>query len=152
AGRYPHPHRRDRRGRSVMPLILGKTTMTDFTMRKVLGAAALASLALALPALAQDAAAAAAPIIDKGDVAWMLVSTMVVFVMLVPGLALFYGGLVRAKNVLSVLSQVIAGVCMIALLWVAYGYSLAFGGTEGGLSAFIGDFSKMFLSGVTIES
>jgi Amt family ammonium transporter len=133
--------------------------MTDLKMSKVLGAAALASLALALPAFAQDAAAPVAeaaaevtPIIDKGDTAWMLVSTMVVFVMIVPGLALFYGGLVRAKNVLSILSQVLAGVAMIALLWVAYGYSLAFGGTEGGLSAIIGDFSKLFLSGVTIES
>jgi len=133
--------------------------MTDFKLSKVLGTAALASLALALPAFAQDAAAPAAeavaevtPIIDKGDVAWMLVSTMVVIVMTVPGLALFYGGLVRAKNVLSVLSQVIGGFAMIALLWVAYGYSLAFGGTEGGLSAFIGDFSKLFLSGVTIDS
>ena len=133
--------------------------MTDLKMSKVLGAAALASLALALPAFAQDAAAPVAeaaaevtPIIDKGDTAWMLVSTMVVFVMIVPGLALFYGGLVRAKNVLSILSQVLGGVAMIALLWVAYGYSLAFGGSEGGLSAVIGDFSKLFLSGVTIES
>lgn len=129
--------------------------MTDVKLSKVLGAAALASLALALPAFAQDAAAPAAevtPIIDKGDTAWMLVSTMVVFVMILPGLALFYGGLVRAKNVLSILSQVLGGVAMIALLWVAYGYSLAFAGSEGGLSAIIGDFSKLFLSGVTIES
>lgn len=128
--------------------------MTDLKMSKILGAAALASLALALPAFAQDAVAPAAeivPVIDKGDTAWMLVSTMVVFVMIVPGLALFYGGLVRAKNVLSILSQVLAGVALISLLWVAYGYTLAFGGAEGGLSLFIGDFSKLFLSGVTIE-
>jgi Amt family ammonium transporter len=127
---------------------------------KILGGAALASLLLALPAFAQDAAAPAAeavaevvPVVDKGDVAWMLVSTMVVIVMTIPGLALFYGGLVRAKNILSVLTQVFLGFSMISILWVAYGYSLAFAGpTEGGLSAFIGDFSKFFLSGVTLES
>ncbi|WP_193337600.1 ammonium transporter [Devosia beringensis] len=127
---------------------------------KILGGTALASLLLALPAFAQDAAAPAveaaveaAAIVDKGDVAWMLVSTMVVIVMTVPGLALFYGGLVRSKNVLSTLTQVFLGFCMISILWVAYGYSLAFAGpTEGGLSAFVGDFSKFFLSGVTLDS
>ena len=132
-------------------------------LTKVLGGATLASLLLTLPAFAQDAAAGVASaaeaveeataIVDKGDVAWMLVSTMVVIVMTVPGLALFYGGLVRAKNVLSVLTQVFLGFSMISILWVAYGYSLAFAGpTEGGLSAFIGDFSKFFLSGVTLDS
>lgn len=127
---------------------------------KILGSVALASLLLALPAFAQDAAAPAAeavaevvPVIDKGDTAWMMVCTMVVIFMTVPGLALFYGGLVRAKNILSVLTQVFLGFSLIAILWVAYGYSLAFAGpTEGGLSAFIGDFSKFFLSGVTLES
>jgi Amt family ammonium transporter len=135
---------------------------------KILGSAGFASLLLALPAWAQEVAAplaeagesvaaatteAAAAVVDKGDVAWMLVSTMVVIAMTVPGLALFYGGLVRAKNILSVLTQVFLGFSMIAILWVAYGYSLAFAGpTEGGLSAFIGDFSKFFLSGVTLDS
>ena len=127
---------------------------------RTLGSAALASLFMALPAFAQDAAAPAAEaveavtaVVDKGDVAWMLVSTMVVIVMTIPGLALFYGGLVRAKNILSVLTQVFLGFSMIAILWVAYGYSLAFAGpTEGGLSAFVGDLSKFFLSGVTLES
>jgi Amt family ammonium transporter len=113
------------------------------------GAGALSGLLMTLPALAQETPAA---VVDKGDTAWMLVATMVVILMTIPGLALFYGGLVRSKNILSILSQVFAGFCMIALLWVAYGYSLAFGGTEGGLSAFIGDFSKLFLSGVNIES
>jgi Amt family ammonium transporter len=133
-------------------------------LSKVLGGAALASLFAALPAFAQDAAApaaeavaevveTAAAVVDKGDVAWMLVSTMVVIVMTIPGLALFYGGLVRAKNVLSVLTQVFLGFSMISILWVAYGYSLAFAGPpEGGLSAFVGDFSKFFLAGVTLES
>lgn len=132
-------------------------------MDKILGGAALASLLLALPAFAQEAAPGvaaaaevveeAAAVVDKGDVAWMLVSTMVVIVMTIPGLALFYGGLVRAKNILSVLTQVFLGFSMISILWVAYGYSLAFAGpTEGGLSAFIGDFSKFFLNGVTLDS
>ncbi|MGV8832628.1 MAG: ammonium transporter [Devosia sp.] len=117
----------------------------------------MASLLLALPAFAQDAAAPAADavtaVVDKGDTAWMLVSTMVVIVMTIPGLALFYGGLVRAKNILSVLTQVFAGFSMIALLWIAYGYSLAFEGSgTGGLSAFYGDFSALFLSGIGPDS
>ena len=130
---------------------------------KILGATALASLALALPAFAQDAAAPAAeavaeaveavPAIDTGDTAWMFVSTVLVLLMIIPGLALFYGGLVRAKNVLSILTQVMAGFSLIALLWVVYGYSLAFAGpTEGGLSGFIGDFSQLFLGAVTPDS
>lgn len=130
---------------------------------KIIGAAALASLALALPAFAQDAAAPAAeavaeaveavPAIDTGDTAWMFVSTIIVILMTIPGLALFYGGLVRGKNILSVLTQVFAGFAMIALLWVTYGYSLAFAGpTEGGLSGFIGDFSQLFLGGITPDS
>jgi Amt family ammonium transporter len=131
--------------------------MTDLKLSKVLGVAALASLALALPAFAQDAAApaaeAAVATVDKGDTTWMMLSTILVIAMTIPGLALFYGGLVRAKNMLSVLMQVFAAFCMIAILWVIYGYSLAFNGpTEGGLSAFIGDFSKLFLSGVTPSS
>src|SRR5690606_3609630 len=133
--------------------------MTDFKASKILGAAALVSLALALPAFAQEAAepaaeaAAEVAAIDSGDTAWLLVSTILVILMTIPGLALFYGGLVRAKNILSVLSQVFVGFCLIALLWVVYGYSLAFGGpSEGGLSAFIGDFSNLFLGAVTPDS
>ena len=125
--------------------------MTEFKTSKILGTAALASLVLALPALAQDAAA---PVADKGDTTWMLISTILVILMTIPGLALFYGGLVRAKNMLSVLMQVFAGFAMIAILWVIYGYSLAFAGpaTPGGLSAFIGDFSKLFLGPVKPDS
>ncbi|MDB5541919.1 MAG: ammonium transporter [Devosia sp.] len=127
--------------------------MTDLKKSKVLGAAAVALLALALPAFAQDAAAAA-PVADKGDTTWMLISTVLVIAMTIPGLALFYGGLVRAKNMLSVLMQVFAAFCMVALLWVIYGYSLAFTGPAepGGLSAFIGDFSKLFLGPVGLSS
>ena len=129
---------------------------TKMKLPKILTGAACASLALALPALAQDAAPAAPEVveevvaaIDTGDTAWMLVSTIIVIFMTLPGLALFYGGLVRGKNVLSILSQVIGGFSLIALLWVLYGFSLAFTGpTEGGLSAFIGGFDALFLSGI----
>ena len=124
---------------------------------------ALGALALGLaaidPALAQDAAApaadaaAAAPTINKGDTAWMLVSTILVILMTIPGLALFYGGLVRTKNMLSVLMQVFAVFSLVAILWVTYGYSLAFtSGGEGTLGAIIGGFSKAFLAGVNGES
>ena len=93
-------------------------------------------------------AADAAPVVDKGDVAWMLTSTLLVLLMTVPGLALFYGGLVRSKNVLSVLMQVMTVFSMIVVLWVIYGYSLAFNGGN----AFIGNLDKLFLKGVTKDS
>ena len=136
--------------------------MTAFKTSKLLGTAALASLLLALPLLAQEAApaaeaaavAAATPVPDKGDTTWMMISTILVIMMTIPGLALFYGGLVRAKNMLSVLMQVFSGFCMIAILWVVYGYSLAFAGPAEAtmLSPFIGDFSKLFLGPVRIDS
>src|SRR4051812_17382989 len=90
-------------------------------------------------------AAYAEPTVNKGDNAWMLTSTVLVLLMTIPGLALFYGGLVRSKNMLSVLMQVFYTVCMVTLLWALYGYSLAF---TGG-SDFIGGFSKAFLIGIT---
>ncbi|WP_020397149.1 ammonium transporter [Thiolinea disciformis] len=97
--------------------------------------------------LVGNAFAADAPVPDKGDTTWMLLSTLLVILMTLPGLALFYGGLVRAKNMLSVLAQVFTIFCVIAILWVTYGYSLAF--TDGGsLNSFIGGFSKVFLKGV----
>lgn len=120
--------------------------------------ATLALAALALPAAAQDVAAAApppAPVPDKGDTTWMLVSTILVILMTLPGLALFYGGLVRAKNMLSVLMQVFVGFCVISLLWVIYGYSIAFTGPGDAATAtspFFGNLSKAFLSGVTVSS
>jgi len=133
--------------------------MMDSKLSKLAGTAALASLALALPAFAQDAAPAAEAVaevvatVNKGDTTWMLVSTILVIAMTIPGLALFYGGLVRAKNMLSVLMQVLSGFSIMAILWVIYGYSLAFNGpTEGGLSLFIGDFSRLFLAGITPDS
>jgi Amt family ammonium transporter len=113
-----------------------------------LGAVGVAAL-LSHPALAQAAAAAApspipAPTVNKGDTAWMLVSTLLVLMMSVPGLALFYGGLVRTKNMLSVLTQVLMIVCMVGVIWVTYGYSMAF--TAG--NSFVGGFSKALLMGV----
>jgi Amt family ammonium transporter len=93
-------------------------------------------------------AAAPAPTVDKGDVAWMMVSTILVILMVIPGLALFYGGLVRSKNMLSVLMQVMVVFSLISVLWALYGYSLAFGG-EG---LIIGNFDKVFLLGVTADS
>ncbi len=114
--------------------------------RPALGAFALSLLAAA-SALAQDTAAAAAPVPDKGDTAWMLVSTILVLLMTIPGLALFYGGLVRAKNMLSVLMQVFSITSLVMIIWLLYGYSLAF--TDGGsLNTFVGGFSKAFLAGV----
>ena len=104
-------------------------------MTKIL--AGLACAGLALPALA-------APSINKGDTAWMFVATLLVIMMSIPGLALFYGGLVRAKNMLSVLMQVFMVFSLIIVLWCLYGYSLAF--TQG--SAFIGGFDRLFLNGI----
>ena len=103
---------------------------------------------VAAPSAAAATAAPAAEIVDKGDVAWMLTSTLLVLMMVVPGLALFYGGMVRAKNVLSVLIQVITVFSLIAILWVAYGYSLAFSGD----GKWIGNLDKLFLKGVTTET
>ncbi|MHB1402759.1 MAG: ammonium transporter [Thiobacillus sp.] len=97
------------------------------------------------------AAEAAAPVPDKGDTAWMMLSTLLVILMIIPGVALFYGGLVRAKNMLSVLTQVMAIFCLISVLWAVYGYSLAFG-DGGGLNWAIGDLSKLFLAGITVDS
>jgi ammonium transporter, Amt family len=103
---------------------------------------------LALAAILPASQAFAAASINKGDTAWMLVATAMVVLMTVPGLALFYGGLVRSKNVLSVLMQVTICFAMISILWVAYGYSLAFTNGTGGSAGFIGGFSKLFLAGV----
>jgi ammonium transporter, Amt family len=103
-----------------------------------------AAPAAAATAAAAPAAAAPAPTPNKGDTAWMSVSTLLVIMMTVPGLALFYGGLVRSKNMLSVLMQVMVTFCLIVVLWVIYGYSLAF--TEG--NPFIGGFSRIFFNGM----
>ena len=110
------------------------------------------TLAVEAPApVGAGAATAAAPVPNKGDTTWMMVSTLLVILMIIPGLALFYGGLVRAKNMLSVLTQVMAIFCLISVLWAVYGYSLAFG-DGGGLNWVIGDLSKLFLAGITPDS
>ena len=107
-------------------------------------AAATSTATEAAAAPAAAASAAPAPTPNKGDVAWMVVATMFVIMMSIPGLALFYGGLVRSKNMLSVLMQVFVTFSMIVVLWCLYGYSLAF--TEG--NAFIGGFDRVFMKGM----
>ena len=105
--------------------------------------------------MAQDAATEAPPAVveaaatlDSGDTAWMIVATVLVLFMTIPGLSLFYGGLVRAKNILSILVQCFAITCLMTILWLVYGYSLAYG--DG--NAYIGDFSKVFLKGVGVDT
>ncbi|MDT3722391.1 ammonium transporter [Pseudomonas oryzihabitans] len=122
------------------------------TLRTYAGLGALMSF-VALPglAMAQEAAAVPAPAINSGDTAWMLVSTALVLFMTIPGLALFYGGMVRAKNVLSVMMQCFAITGLVSILWMLYGYSLAFDttGMEKGVTnfnSFIGGLGKAFLS------
>lgn len=103
--------------------------------------------ATALPALAQEET----PKLDTGDTAWMLVSMVIVLMMSVPGLALFYGGMVRKKNILSVCMAVFATVCLMSVLWLVAGYSLAF--TDGGAyNSYIGGLDKVMFAGITKES
>lgn len=106
----------------------------------------LMAFCLPIPLLAQDEA-----VLNTGDTAWMLTATVLVLFMTIPGLALFYGGLVRSKNILSVLMQCFALVGIITVLWVLYGYSMAFS-DGGGLNKFVGGLSQAFLKGVTPES
>ncbi len=128
--------------------------------KKLLMLAAVAGAAMfAGPAFAQEAAAPAAEAaaaatevvatVDKGDVAWMMVSSLLVLFMIVPGLALFYGGLVRAKNMLSVLMQCTVITAVVMVIWVLYGYSFAFGGST---SPYWGGLGKVLLAGVTKDS
>jgi len=127
---------------------------------RIAGAVAVgAGLAWAAPVLAQAAPlqsppAAPTAVVNKGDTAWMMTSTLLVLMMILPGLALFYGGLTRTKNMLSTMTQIGAVACLAMLIWVMYGYSLAFGPdvTSGFLSNFISSFDKAFLSGVTSAS
>ena len=100
--------------------------------------------AVAAPAVAASAAAVPIPVPNKGDTSWMMVSTLLVIFMAIPGLALFYGGLVRSKNMLSVLMQIMVTFSMVTVLWFIYGYSLAF--TEG--NAFFGGFDRLFMKGI----
>lgn len=128
------------------------TKMLGVTGLRVAGLAA--GMFTALPAWAQEAAAAA-PVatVDKGDTAWMMTSTVLVLLMILPGLALFYGGLARTKNMLSVMTQIGAAAALAMLIWVMWGYTMAFGNaSEGWLNLFISNFDKLFLKGVTASS
>ena len=132
-----------------LALGLGLLSVGSFALAEDPPAAPAASASEAAPAPATDAApaeaaAAPAPVINKGDTAWMMLSTILVIMMAVPGLALFYGGLVRSKNMLSVLMQVMVTFSLIVVLWFVYGYSIAF--TEGG--AFFGGFDRLMMKGV----
>lgn len=121
----------------------------QFAAFSTLGASMLAGLPLwaqEAPAAAAEAVAEAVPTLDTGDTAWMLVSTVLVLFMILPGVALFYGGLVRTKNMLSILMQSTAITAMVMVIYVLYGYSFAFGGSE---SAYFGGFGKLFLAGIT---
>lgn len=105
-------------------------------------------LLMPLMLIAGTALGADTPVADKADTVWVLLSTILVVLMAIPGLALFYGGMVRSKNVLSVFMQVFMTFCLIALLWAIYGYSLTFGGS----GLFIGGFDRLFMQGITVDS
>jgi Amt family ammonium transporter len=114
-------------------------------------AALLASLTAPLDAVAAFAQEAAQPALDTGNTAWMLTSTALVLMMTIPGLALFYGGMVRKKNVLATVMQSFAICCLMTVLWFIVGYSLAFS-DGGGMNAYLGGFSKMFFAGITTST
>ena len=128
--------------KSVLTLVLlvSAFAFADFSVAEDTATATAAPAASAVPA--------AAPTPDKGDVTWMLTATVLVILMTIPGLALFYAGLVRAKNALSVLMQVFVVFAMVALIWAIYGYSLAFTPGES-FNSFIGGWGKAFLQGIT---
>ena len=144
--------------RSTLAAVLGGAGLAFLALDSALAQAAIEGTVVAPAAAAPAAAApavadapAAAPVPNKGDTAWLLVSTVLVLMMILPGLALFYGGLVRTKNMLSVLTQVFGIASLAALIWVIYGYSLAF--TNGGsLNPYVGGLSKAFLAGVDPNS
>ena len=120
--------------------------MASATMAASAPMAAASSADASASAASAAAPAASAPVPNKGDVAWMIVATALVIMMSVPALALFYGGLVRSKNMLSVLMQVFVTFSMVVVLWCLYGYSLAFTEGSGFLSPFVGGFSRVFMN------
>ena len=125
-----------------------KITIIFFTLILTVLTVAAAGSVFAEVADTATAVTVVAPVPNKGDTAWMIVSTLLVTLMTIPGLALFYGGLVRSKNMLSILMQVFTVFSLCVVLWVLYGYSVAF--TEG--NAFFGGFSKILLKGITVDS
>jgi len=128
-----------KKGTFVKLPTLAQSTSSGSALRRIASALGLLAVSFAPLALA-----GAPPTPDKGDTAWMMTSTLLVILMTIPGLALFYGGMVRSKNVLSVLMQVFIIFCLATVLWVIYGYSVAF--TPG--NEFFGSFDKLFLKGV----
>ena len=128
-----------------------KTCIRSITSVAAMTAAwAMVSMTTALPALAQ-AAAAETPKLDSGDTAWMLTSTVIVLAMTIPGLALFYGGMVRKKNVLATCMQCFTAAALMSISWMVISYSIAFA-DGGSLNAYVGGLSKMFLAGVNKDS
>ncbi|GAB3128649.1 ammonium transporter [Novispirillum itersonii] len=127
---------------------ISKRMVSSLPRLSAVAGGAAAGLLAALPAFAEDAPAAPVATLNSGDTAWMLVSTAFVLMMTIPGLALFYGGMVRKKNVLAIMAQSFAICCFVSVLWMVVGYSLTFGTGN----AFIGDFSKAFLSGIGIDA
>ena len=119
------------------------TKVSKFLFRT--GALAAAAVAMAGPAFAEDAPA---PVLNSGDTAWMLTSTALVLLMTIPGLALFYGGMVRKKNVLGTLMHSFVITCLVTVLWTILGFSLAF---SKGESEYIGDFAQFMLSGIKMD-
>ena len=131
---------------SLLALAFGQSAFAQASAAAASAPMAASAAAAASAPMAAEAASAAAsaPVPNKGDVAWMLVCTALVIMMSIPALALFYGGLVRSKNMLSVLMQVMVTFSMIVVLWCVYGYSLAF--SEG--NAFFGGFDRLFMKGM----
>jgi ammonium transporter, Amt family len=125
-----------------LTLTLGRTALFGLGALALLTGAAAAQTPPTAPTLTAA----------KADDVWMLVSTCLVLLMTVPGLALFYGGMVRTKNMLSIITQVLAILCIVCVVWFLWGYSIAFTEGSGATAAFFGGFSKLFLSGVTVES
>ena len=141
-------HAADEPAKAPAATVLAQAATEPAAAAPAAAAPAAAAPAAAAAAPAAPAAAAPAPVPNKGDVAWMTVATILVAMMSIPGLALFYGGLVRSKNMLSVLMQVFMVFSLIMVLWAIYGYSLAF--TPGG--SFIGSFDRLFLKGITVDT
>ncbi len=126
-----------------------QTDMKKKMILKVMMAASLLLFTGMLPLSAQETSGIPEPVIDPGNTAWMLMATALVFLMTLPGLAFFYGGLVRRKNVLNILMQCLIIAAAITLLWISIGYSLAFGSSKGAMAPLIGNFEWAFLKGIS---
>ena len=121
-------------------------------MKKILKSMSFVAASLLMPAIVNAQEAAEAPAINTGDTAWMIVACALVLFMTLPGLALFYGGLVRAKNVLSVLMHCMVMAGLMSLVWFLFGYSLAFSEGPGAMNKFIGGLDYTFLRHMTVDS